>query len=115
RRVEVPEAPAPEPAAAPSPVPAAAPSAALSPMERCRSTARAHLSNPRDAIRALSDLADEMPRESCVYWFLGNKYEQVDEYASAVRAYERYLILDPKSPRRAAVERKVTDLKARLR
>jgi serine/threonine protein kinase/tetratricopeptide (TPR) repeat protein len=110
-----PDAP-PEPGAAPAPpAPAPAPPTAATPMERCRDTVRAHLSSPREAIRALTALADELPRESCVYWYLGNKHEQVDDYGAAVRAYEKYLALDPKSPRRAAVERKITDLKARLR
>ncbi|CAN0589568.1 unnamed protein product [Laminaria digitata] len=74
-----------------------------------------HLSSPRGAILSLQRMKDRLPNEPCVRWHLANKYEQLNQLDKSVREYQRYLKLVPNSPRRAAVQRRVRDLQARLR
>ncbi len=95
--------------------PAAAPRAVGTPTQQCRAVVTKHLSNPRGAIRALEALRGTLPDESCVSWYLANKYEQLEQAGPAVAEYKRYLKLSPNSARRSAVKRRIRDLQAKLR
>lgn len=115
RTTRVVDAPAPPPQKAPAPKRRPAIDTSATPQAQCKAIMKQHLSSPRGAILSLQRMKDRLPNEPCVRWHLANKYEQLNQLEQSVREYQRYLKLVPNSPRRAAVQRRVRDLQARLR
>ena len=108
---------APSAEAAPSPGAPSTPALAadMSAEDKCKAILIAYLNHPQEAVAALEGLQRQHGDAPCVFWNLGKKLEQVGRLEGALNAYRRYLSLEPTSPKRAAVERKITDLEAKLR
>lgn len=86
-----------------------------SPEASCRELLFRHAGDPKAALEGFVALAEAHPEAPCAVWNLGVKHEQVGQPARAAAAYRRYLELDPDSPRRAAVERRIESLDGRGR
>ena len=87
----------------------------LDPPATCRWILTRYLDDPRAAVAALEELRDDHPTEPCVHWNLGRKHEALAQHRAAMVAYQRFLTLDPDSPRAPAVRRKLRSLEDKAR
>ena len=86
----------------------------LAPEERCTRIVRRNLSRPREAIQELGALRRDHPKAPCLFWHLGVQYEKLGDFLAAKAAFRRYLMVEPTSDRREAVERRIQALDQKL-
>ncbi|MBK8014060.1 MAG: protein kinase [Deltaproteobacteria bacterium] len=86
----------------------------MPPEQRCTLIMRRNLGQPKDAIQALGALRRDHPRAPCIFWHLGVQYEKLGDLLAAKAAFRRYLMVEPTSDRRDAVERRIQALDQKL-
>ena len=104
---------------APPPVEAAASTSleleGKSPAKKCLLVKRKYFGEPEKAVRAFKALRAEHPSEPCVYWQLGQLYQnRLKKNRAALDYYRRFLKLAPNSPKRHSVQRRIADIEAKL-
>jgi tetratricopeptide (TPR) repeat protein len=103
-----------EASAAPAPGAAAAPDPAAAARAAYRRGADLYRAGRyREAIAAFEE-ADRLKPSPALQFNVGQAWEKLGDPAAALAAFARYLRLDPAAPNRAAVERTVRTLEARL-
>ncbi len=87
----------------------------MSAKRKCAEIKRRFFGEPKKAVEAFKAIKAQHPNAPCVYWQLGQLYQnRFKRYRSALEYYRRFLELAPSSPKRPSVERRIADIEAKL-